>query len=50
MMSQVNTIRPPETPSIETERGGSSVNKFAPLDVFAASRAASLRTNGTAIV
>ena len=35
-MSQVNTIRPPETPSIETDKGGFSVNKFVPLGVLAA--------------
>ena len=40
MMSQVNTIRPTETPSIETEKGGSSVNKFVPLGVLAAGIAA----------
>ena len=40
MMSQVNTIRPPETPSIETEKGGSSVHKFVPLGVLAAGIAA----------
>ena len=40
MMSQVNTIQPTETPSIETERGGSPVNKFVPLGVLAAGIAA----------
>ncbi len=40
MKSQVNTIRPTETPSIETEKGGSSVNKFVPLGVLAAGIAA----------
>ncbi len=40
MMSQVNTIRPTETPSIETEKGGSSMNKFVPLGVLAAGIAA----------
>ena len=36
MMNQVNTIRPTETPSIETEKGGFTVNKFVPLGVLAA--------------
>ena len=40
MMNQVNTIRPTETPSIKTEKGGSSVNKFVPLGVLAAGIAA----------
>ena len=40
MMSQVNTIRPTETPSLETEKGGSPVNKFVPLGVLAAGLAA----------
>ena len=40
MKSQVNTIRPTETPSIETKKGGSSVNKFVPLGVLAAGIAA----------
>ena len=39
-MSQVNTIRPTETPSLETEKGGSPVNKFVPLGVLAAGIAA----------
>ena len=40
MMSQANTNRPTETPSIETEKGGSSVNKFVPLGVLVAGIAA----------
>ncbi|MFQ5764207.1 MAG: TVP38/TMEM64 family protein [Rhodospirillales bacterium] len=40
MTSQAKTIRPTETPSIETEMGGSSVNKFAPLGILAAGIAA----------
>ncbi len=40
MKSQVSPLRPPETPSIETEKGGSSVNKFLPLGVLAAGIAA----------
>ena len=39
-MSQVNTIQPTETPSIETEKGGPPVNKFVPLGVLAAGIAA----------
>ncbi len=40
MRNQVNTIRPTETPSIKTETGGSSVNKFVPLGILAAGIAA----------
>jgi len=31
MMNQVNAMPPTETPSLETEKGGSPVNKFVPL-------------------